>query len=482
MRAMLGAVIGLLAAVCVPPAAPAGAASATFTPGQTWRDTAGNLLQLHGLGIIEVGSTWFGFGEDKTNESSADTSFQDIPCYRSTDLAGWTLQGRALTRQASGDLGPNRIVERPKVLFNATTRTYVMYMHIDNRSYGEAKVGVATSGTPCGPYTYRGSFQPLGQQSRDEGLFEDTDGAGYLLSEDRANGLRIDRLSADYLSVVGAVAVLPDVEAPALVKVGGIYHLLGSHLTGWSTNDNVSSTATSPAGPWAAFRPVAPAGTNTYNSQTANIITVAGSAGTTYIYAGDRWTTADLGTSPLIWLPLTISGTTLTAGWQSSWSLDAAAGTWSSGASNPPAATDILQDANSGLVLDVSGASTADGAKVIQWTSDGGANQRWALQHQDGNVYSLVNAGSGRCLEDPGSSPAQGVQLDQSTCNAGAGQRWALDAAGSFASPGNNRYVLVDLASGWVVDVSGGSTSPGAAVIQWITNGGSNQTWSLTAA
>ncbi|MET8804535.1 hypothetical protein [Streptomyces sp. NPDC004546] len=44
-------------------------------------------------------------------------------------------------------------------------------MHIDSTNYSEAKVGVATSSTPCGPYTYRGSFRPLGNLSRDLGLF-----------------------------------------------------------------------------------------------------------------------------------------------------------------------------------------------------------------------------------------------------------------------------------------------------------------------
>ncbi|WIX91361.1 hypothetical protein [Amycolatopsis sp. DG1A-15b] len=71
-----------------------------------------------------------------------DTAFQDIPCYTSTDLANWTHQGIALAKQASGDLGPNRIVERPKVLYNATTRMYVMYLHIDNTSYSDQRVGV----------------------------------------------------------------------------------------------------------------------------------------------------------------------------------------------------------------------------------------------------------------------------------------------------------------------------------------------------
>jgi hypothetical protein len=65
-----------------------------------------------------------------------------------------------------------------------------MWMHIDSSNYGEAKVGVATSDSICGSYKYVRSFQPLGRQSRDMGLFKDDDGSGYLLSEDvRSNRL-----------------------------------------------------------------------------------------------------------------------------------------------------------------------------------------------------------------------------------------------------------------------------------------------------
>ena len=40
-------------------------------------------------------------------------------------------------------------------------------------SYGAAMVGVATAKSPCGPYTYKASWKPLGADSRDEGLFQD---------------------------------------------------------------------------------------------------------------------------------------------------------------------------------------------------------------------------------------------------------------------------------------------------------------------
>jgi hypothetical protein len=327
LRLLAALAAAAVAAVLLPTLATA--APATITPGAVWNDQNGNFLQLHGLGIIKVGSTWYGFGEDKLGESSSTASFKNIPCYSSTNLATWTYNREALTRQSSGDLGPNRVVERPKVIYNSTTHQYVMYMHIDSPNYGEAKVGVATSPTVCGAYTYRGSFRPLGQISRDIGLFQDTDGTAYLLSEDRANGLRIDKLSADYLSVVSSVAVLSDHEAPAMVKVGSRYYLLASHLTGWRTNDNQYTTATSLSGPWSAWSDFAPAGTNTYDTRTANVITVQGTSGTTYIYAGDRWTPSNLGTSPLVWLPLTISGTKVSMAWYSPWKIDAVTGTWS---------------------------------------------------------------------------------------------------------------------------------------------------------
>jgi beta-xylosidase len=119
-------------------------------------------------------------GEDKTDGSA----FQNINCYSSTNLVEWKYEGALLSRQGSGDLGPNRVIERPKVIYNKSTKQYVLWMHIDSSNYGEAKTGVATGNSVCGQYSYRGSFQPLKYQSRDMGLFVDDDGKAYLLTED----------------------------------------------------------------------------------------------------------------------------------------------------------------------------------------------------------------------------------------------------------------------------------------------------------
>jgi sucrose-6-phosphate hydrolase SacC (GH32 family) len=119
-------------------------------------------------------------GEDKTN----GTAFTNINCYSSSNLVEWNYEGALLTRTASGDTGPGRVIERPKIMFNKQTNKYVLWMHIDSSNYGEAKIGVATGDSVCGKYTYLRSERPLGFESRDSGVYVDDDGQGYLLTED----------------------------------------------------------------------------------------------------------------------------------------------------------------------------------------------------------------------------------------------------------------------------------------------------------
>jgi Glycosyl hydrolases family 43 len=320
------AVLAAGAAAVVPQVA--SAATVTITPGTTWKDTAGHPIQAHGGGMVKVGSTYYWLGEDKTGESKGNSPFLNVPCYSSTDLAHWTFVRNVLTRQDSGDLGPNRIIERPKVIYNSSTKTYVMYMHADDGAHTITRVGVATSTTVCGAYTYRGSFKPLGNISLDIGLFVDDDATAYLISDTRTKGLKIYKLSADYLRVVSTVATLPELEAPALFKRAGRYYLLTSQRTGWNTNDNKYMTSTSLSKGWSTPKLFAPAGSKTFNSQTTFVLPVTGSQGTTYMFMGDRWIPSSLGTSPYIWLPLTVKGTTVSLAWHATWFIDTATGTW----------------------------------------------------------------------------------------------------------------------------------------------------------
>ncbi|MER7004747.1 RICIN domain-containing protein [Dactylosporangium sp. NPDC000555] len=60
------------------------------------------------------------------------------------------------------------------------------------------------------------------------------------------------------------------------------------------------------------------------------------------------------------------------------------------------------------------------------------------------------------------------------TDNNGDNQGWKL-----VHSSTTGYYEIVNVRTGWYVDVEGGSTADGAKVIQWVGNGGSSQEWQL---
>jgi hypothetical protein len=392
-------------------------------------------------------------GEDK----SAGATFTAVACYSSTDLVHWTRQANALSRQAGGDLAAGRIVERPKVLYNSGTGRYVMWMHIDNTSYSDRRAGVATSTTPCGPYTYLGASGPLGHQSRDLGLFKDDDGTAYLMHDDPAGSLRIDRLSADYTTAQSAVASFPELEAPAIAKVGGRYFLLASHLTGWGTNDNVYATATSLGGPWSGFTNVAPAGTRTYDSQTSFLLPVTGSAGTSYVYVGDRWNSGDLNSSLPVWLPIALTSTgTAVLSWYPSWGIDTATG------SVTLPVYSRLTGVQSGRCLGIIGGSQTNGATTELRDCNGSAGQTFGPT----GAAELRVYGS-KCLQARNQGTTAGTAVEIGDCTGGTNQKWML----------SNDGTIVGVQSRLCLDANGQATANGTRVQLWTCNGGTNQKW-----
>ncbi|WP_416417237.1 family 43 glycosylhydrolase [Paenarthrobacter aromaticivorans] len=300
-----------------------------ISPGKLFLDQDGNVAQLHGAGIQQFDGVYFAWGEDKRNGGT----FGGVACYSSPDLASWTFRGQSLpVMEDVPELAADRVVERPKVLRNSEGN-YVMFLHVDSRDYSDAKVGWAIAGQPEGPYEFIRAERPLGNVSRDIGVFADDDGTGFLLSEDREHGLQIYRLSDDYLSVDRLVSttLAPEsdhplgahgYESPAMVKVAGLYYLFGSDLTGWSTNDNKYATAQTPAGPWSEWQDFAPSGSATYDSQVSTIVSFAGTHGTGHVYVGDRWIRDDLFHSAPVWLPIHISGGKASLEWADEWVVD----------------------------------------------------------------------------------------------------------------------------------------------------------------
>jgi hypothetical protein len=291
-------------------AAVGGATAQGIRPGELWLDDRGKPIQAHGGGILQRGDTYFWFGEER--EQGLDPAKRYVGCYSSKDLVHWKF--RKLIQFADPEnFGPHWILERPKVFYNAKTKKYVMYMHIDGplkpeeRGYALARVGIAVSDRVDGDYKYVKSFRPLEHESRDIGQFVDDDGTAYLIFEDRPYGFRIAKLAEDYLNLEKEVVLIPmHMEGGALVHLNGLYYAVGSALTGWNPNPNKYATATQLEGPWSEFEDIAPPETKTYGSQSTLLLKVVGSKKTTVIFMGDIWKPKALWDSRYLWMPVEI--------------------------------------------------------------------------------------------------------------------------------------------------------------------------------
>jgi hypothetical protein len=307
--------------------ASAGDLIVTIKNGGFWLDTAGNRIEAHGGGFLFADDAWYWIGEDRSTGN-----FKAVNCYRSTDLSRWEFRRAIITRQTSTELNAaDRIIERPKVTYNASSKKYVMWLHWEGMNYATAEAGVFTSDTIDGDYTQVRHFRPNNNMSRDDTLFRDDDGKAYFLSAANNNAdSALYELTADYTNITRQIATLwPGAyrEAPAIMKAGSTYFIINSGATNWDPNQQKYATASSMNGPWSALSNLGDA--TGFDTQSTFVIPVKGSKTTTYIYAGDRWQDPDLKSSKYIWLPIKVSGTKLTMDNHASWQLNVTTGEWS---------------------------------------------------------------------------------------------------------------------------------------------------------
>jgi len=324
-----------------------GPADMSFTIDNTgpWNDTTGKHIQAHGGGFIKVCDTWYWFGEDKTLNTNGTGNFHAISCYASKDLVNWEHRNSVVTTSTASVLNNSSlIIERPKVVYNASTKLYVMWAHWDmescsgaSGSYCDSEAVVFTSPTVDGNYTYVKHFQPNGDGSRDCALYQDPDGTAYFVSTGGPGGnaagdfhdTEVYQLTSDYLSVQSTTKIWASDtrEAYAFWQVGGKYYGVSSGQTGWAPNQAAYLTSTGTIdGPW--NNSFVGLGTNgsTWSSQPTYVIPIVGSQTTTYIYAGDIWNPNNLSLSTYLWLPLTFDGTTWHLTYAAQWSINLATG------------------------------------------------------------------------------------------------------------------------------------------------------------
>jgi hypothetical protein len=98
----------------------------------------------------------------------------------------------------------------------------------------------------------------------------------------------------------------------------------------------------------------------------------------------------------------------------------------------------VLNDSN--MVLDVAGASRADGAPVIQWYRNGGANQRFNIVPDANGWEHIQSVSSGKCLATNG-QPGNGIT--QWPCSNSTQEDWVAppaNFAGYFQNPESGMF------------------------------------------
>lgn len=317
-----------------------------FRPGQPWLDTHGVPINAHGFAVLDVDGRHHWYGAEKIAGKTEDEKNEaGVRLYVSDDLLNWQDKGLVLSVFAPGahpELAEAFILDRPKVVFNAATRKFVLYFKLypPREKGGEsgkdyAWVGVATSSTPAGPFDYQGYF--LGNHSEfgtgDFAIFTDTDGAIYHVAVRKPDkALVYGRLSADGLKPEGEYKVLegvtPKTEAPAFFRRGEKVYLLASGTSGWKPNPARMFVADTFTGPYAEL-PNPCVGVNPRNNLGPDK-TFGGQS--TFVYAvpgrKDAWIAMfdinkpeDPVNSGYIWLPVEFEGGRPVIRWRDQWDL-----------------------------------------------------------------------------------------------------------------------------------------------------------------
>jgi hypothetical protein len=301
-----------------------------FQPGQEWPDTDGKAINAHGGGLLYHEGTYYWYGEFKIAGPEGNKAQVGVSCYSSANLSDWQNEGIALpvADDPSHDIARGCILERPKVIYNKSTDKFVMWFHLEllGEGYNSARVGVAISDSPTGPFTFVSSFRPDGAMSRDLTLFVDEDEAAYLFTASENNKtLHISRLSDDYLTTSGQhTQAFPDryMEAPAVFRHQGRYWFIASGCTGWAPNAARAAVSDSIWGPWEERgNPcVGPDADLTFGGQSTYVLPVAGKEGA-FLFLADRWTPDNPIDGKYVWLPIEWTENGFQIRWRDRWDL-----------------------------------------------------------------------------------------------------------------------------------------------------------------
>jgi beta-xylosidase len=348
-----------------------------FHPGKIWADNKGVPINAHGGGILYQNGIYYWYGEHKIKGEAGNVAHVGVHCYSSKDLYNWKDEGIALSvvKDTTSDIQEGCILERPKVIYNAKTKNYIMWFHIElkGKGYGYAHSGIAVSSKPTGPFAFResvrsnpgywpinvlpvhklpvseyvmdtyfpgngfagnvdslnilGKFFAEGQMERDMNLFVDDNGKAYHVYASEYNAsIQIAELTDDYFGHTGKYVrafVGRWMEAPTIFKHNGLYYFIGSGCTGWIPNAARWAVAPTIWGPWKELgNPcVGKNAETTFHSQSTFVLPVPGKKNA-FIFMADRWNSKNAIDGRYVWLPIGFKNEQIQIKWLDKWKLD----------------------------------------------------------------------------------------------------------------------------------------------------------------
>ncbi len=267
------------------------------------------------------------------------------------------------------------VTERPKMIYNESTKQFVLIWHADGplynndklnswvaggcvgncpaSRYSRAMVGIATSDSPFGPFTVQNvtrmnydtslNASRLGE-ARDMTVFVDTgvdknnDGAddAYVIYSSEMNAkVYVSLLNKDYTGLAAeadqadatefAARIVSDDsrEAPAVFKYNGYYYLLTSGTDGWNSTAHIYYRSKDMLSGWEKVGNPAKNDTGKmFNTQVTYVLPIDAEAGK-FIYMGDRWNGDNLTDSRTVWLPIQMNtDNTVSVLGEQDWTLD----------------------------------------------------------------------------------------------------------------------------------------------------------------
>eukprot|EP00392_Amoebophrya_sp_AT5.2_P019014 g19701.t1 len=216
------------------------------------RDANGSYIEAHGGHVLLHENVYYWYGEGNKLWGPG-TSPPHYNVYSSSSLAGpWqfhpegVITNEAICKHAKA---PNKrkeglcgitIVERPRVLYNPSTKKFVMWSHLDNDQYALRLAGVFQAERPTGPFSVMDILQPGGEPSLDLNVFQDPrDETGYLIRDariypgDTRAVTMIHKLRPDYLDVVDGEGPINTI-SPVIEGMAVFFEQIGDDPQHWN--------------------------------------------------------------------------------------------------------------------------------------------------------------------------------------------------------------------------------------------------------